>query len=124
PELTKIIEKMMKVDLKQRYNSMDEVVRDLDLYLENLAVRNSDLESPRTIGPRTTSNLPDDEGYVEETETETDESFRPDGFEVKAFVPKKLLCVEVQEEVQSAFRKFLSKLGYRVLLVADPERAA
>jgi CheY-like chemotaxis protein len=44
--------------------------------------------------------------------------------EVKAVVPKRLLCVEVQEEVQSAFRKTLTKMGYRVLLVADAERAA
>jgi serine/threonine protein kinase len=124
PELTKIIEKMMKVDLKQRYNSMDEVVHDLDEYLERLAARTSSLDSPRMVGPRTTSDLPDDEDFDAEPEAESDESFRPEGFEVKAFVPKKLLCVEVQEEVQSAFRKILSKLGYRVLLVADPDRAA
>ena len=52
------------------------------------------------------------------------EPFTPEAFEVKAFVRKKLLCVEVQEEVQSAFRKTFSKMGYRVLLVADADRAA
>ncbi len=67
-------------------------------------------------------------------DVEPDESFRPEAsgteefeaeeFEVKAFVPKRLLCVEVQEEVQSAFRKTFSKMGYRVLLVVDAERAA
>ena len=50
--------------------------------------------------------------------------FAPEAFEIKAFVPKKLLCVEAQEDVQSAFRKTLTKMGYRVLLVSDPERAA
>jgi CheY-like chemotaxis protein len=47
-----------------------------------------------------------------------------EAFEVKALVPKRLLCVEAQEEVQSAFRKTLTKMGYRVLLVSDPDRAA
>ena len=34
------------------------------------------------------------------------------------------LCVEAQSEIQDAFRKTLTKMGYRVILVGDPERAA
>ncbi len=136
PELTAIVERMMKVDLKLRYNSMSDVVADLDAYLERLAMRATGVDVPRPSAPRhnDTMNAPQ-----EEVDVEPDESFRPDefpsdavetvagsseGFEIKAFVPKKLLCVEVQEEVQAAFRKSLSKMGYRVLLVADAERAA
>jgi len=125
PELTEIIERMMKVDLKQRYQTMAEVVQDLDAYLDRLAARAAGIEPAR---PASKSTDPDDQ---EELATEYDEleaegggGSRPEGSEVKAFVAKKLLCVEVQEDVQEAFRKSLSKMGYRVLIVADPERAA
>ena len=37
---------------------------------------------------------------------------------------KSVLCVEAQAEIQDAFRKTLTSMGYRVLLVADAERAA
>ncbi|HEU5117067.1 MAG TPA: serine/threonine protein kinase, partial [Isosphaeraceae bacterium] len=35
-----------------------------------------------------------------------------------------ILCVEVQDLIQEAFKKALSKMGYRVMLVGDAERAA
>ncbi len=127
-ELTEIIEKMMKVDLKQRYQTMTQVVADLDAYLERLAIRSTGgiAEAPKPPKP---------EGYEDETavvneydEVEAEvpggESLRPEGFEVKSLGHKRLLCVEKQEEVQDAFKKTLSKMGYRVLIVADPERAA
>jgi DNA-binding NtrC family response regulator len=47
-----------------------------------------------------------------------------DPFEVKAYAPKHVLCVEVQDQIQEAFRKTLTAMGYRVLLVRDAERAA
>ena len=37
---------------------------------------------------------------------------------------KNVLCVEAQAEIQDALRKNLSRMGYRVLLVGDAERAA
>ena len=37
---------------------------------------------------------------------------------------KSVLCVEAQAEIQDAFRKTLSGMGYRVLLVSDAEVAA
>ena len=131
PELSEIVEKMMKVDLKQRYNSMGAVVDDLDAYLERLAMRATGVEVPRPSPPKHDDTMNEAE---EEVDVEPDESFRPEssepeevqpeGFEIKAYVPKKLLCVEVQEDVQAAFRKTFSKMGYRVLLVVDAERAA
>jgi eukaryotic-like serine/threonine-protein kinase len=165
PELTEIIEKMMKVDLRLRYNSMNEVVEDLDHYMERRSAKAlgqpvpvkqkakpkaSDVGAPaeddldafmadfadlRGAPKEEVAKLEDD--YHEATpdeEVDADEEDFVIGsipepepepvFEVKAIVPKRLLCVEVQEDVQSAFRKTLTKMGYRVLLVADPERAA
>ena len=182
PELTEIIEKMMKVDLRLRYNSMAGVVEDLDFYLERLAAKAAGTTLPVKVKPKSKDEPTENEDAVEEhsfdaefadlrgpVKPETpakvavampppvpapapvahddyhgaspgqmhdpeDEEFvigsvpetAPvlESFEVKAIVPKRLLCVEVQEEVQSAFRKTLTKMGYRVLLVSDPERAA
>ena len=62
---------------------------------------------------------------VVDADYDTDsEDFELQAFETKAHQGKSLLCVEVQPEIQEAFRKSLSKLGYRVWLVSDPERAA
>lgn len=122
PELSEIIEKMMKVDLKQRYNSMSQVVDDLDVYLERLALKAAGVEPPRPAPSAPTDDEPELQPTGDE-DFEPDDAFRPEGFEVKAFTHKRLLCVEVQEEVQEAFRRILSKMGYRVLLVTDSERA-
>ena len=37
---------------------------------------------------------------------------------------KSILCVEAQTEIQDAFRKSLSAMGYKVLLVSDAEVGA
>jgi serine/threonine protein kinase len=164
PELTYIIEKMMKVDLKLRYNSMSDVVDDLEFYLERLAAKAAGLELPtksksgageieneelfsdfepefadlkgKAKEPEATEDAdgyfahsdeeqePEDEEFVIGSVFEPEPEPEPVKFEVPAYIPKKLLCVEVQEEVQTAFRKTLSKMGYRVLLLSDPERAA
>lgn len=176
PELTEIIEKMMKVDLRQRYNTMAEVCNDLEHYLQRQSARTLGLPLPVKVKPKpkasdtgvpadseedafmaTFSDLRGGSTSTEEQEpapfddeyhaSASHEEMHPDeedfligsaapepepalapapapAFEVKAFVPKRLLCVEVQEVVQSAFRKTLTKMGYRVLLVSDPERAA
>jgi CheY-like chemotaxis protein len=44
--------------------------------------------------------------------------------ETKSVSAKNVLCVEAQAEIQDALRKNLSRMGYRVLLVGDAERAA
>lgn len=107
-ELTRIIEKMMKVDLKLRYQTFDEVHRDLDTYLATVA-------SPVA---RTKMVRPDAEpGEAEGEEVVAARRARPEG-------EKTVLCVEAQEEIQEAFRKSLGKMGYRILLVANAEVAA
>ena len=114
--LTRIIERMMKVDLKARYQTMDQVVADLDAYLEALAGTAVESQAKRPMsGP----------GQAAPAEvTLVDETFGPDDPAEKGAETKRLLCVEAQQDVQDAFRKFLTKMGYRVLLVSDPELAA
>ncbi len=121
-ELSQIIEKMMKVDLKQRYQTMAEVVQDLDVYLERLAQKAAGYELP-PVGA-TAEDRDDDPEEDDFAEVPEESTFDAEGVEIPAIVIKKLLCVEVQEEVQQAFRKTLTKMGYRVLLAADADRAA
>ena len=113
-ELAEIIGKMMKVDLKARYQTMAQVVEDLEAYLEALA--NREAAQSRKEASRNQANTINNHQVLDEDEFDLSHD------EVDA--RKRLLCVEVQPEVQDAFRKTLSKMGYRVILVADAERAA
>jgi eukaryotic-like serine/threonine-protein kinase len=129
-ELGRIIEKMMKIDLKARYQNMDDVVADLERYEH----------STESTGP-----APQSTGELEEedpesifaaakepepapVETAPHDEIAPheelQAFEVKAVVPKNVLCVESQSEIQDALRKGLTSWGYRPLLVSDAETAA
>jgi eukaryotic-like serine/threonine-protein kinase len=120
-ELSRIVEMMMKVDLKARYQTLDEVVRDLEAY-------GSHKKAPQAAVAAA--------DFVEVDEArifvrpgagdgqECEPRFRPEAFEAKTVLPKNLLCVESQSDVQDAFCKSLSKMGYRVFLEGDTERAA
>jgi serine/threonine protein kinase len=131
-ELSRIIEKMMKIELKARYQSMDDVVADLERHHEFLAetavqspaTRTTEPPAPPTVDETDVESLfpaPEEQesGDLEQSSSETLQHF-----EVKAVVPKVVLCVEAQAEIQDVLRKNLSSMGYRVLLVADAERAA
>jgi eukaryotic-like serine/threonine-protein kinase len=119
PELCRIIEKMMKVDLKARYQTVAEVIADLEAY-----------ETKRSP----TYQSPESEEFSFDPESIFLHSLREDpkkpdtsngaAAQTPAPAPKNVLCVESQGEIQEAFRKTLSKMGYRVFLVGDPERAA
>ena len=122
-ELSVIIERMMKVDLRARYQSMDEVVKDLDRYLLHFAsqpqpeppVKKSNKLTPISTAP----TIVDDSPMVSHDVEERIPSTRP------AIAARfDVLCVEVQEEIQEAFRKSLAPMGYRLLLLRDAERAA
>lgn len=103
--LRAIVEKMMKMDLKARYQSLEDVVTDLEAY-------RATVEAPAPMPKhRRPSNLADEPAELAP-------------FETPAFRPPSILFVEGNSEVQEAFRKTFSKLGYRVLLVGDAERAA
>jgi CheY-like chemotaxis protein len=125
-EICRIIEKMMKIDLKARYQNMDDVVSDLDRYQAILAQSGADSQTPAQ-----SATQPDfvDEVFDMSARDETaamsaanKDDLQP--FEVKALVAKQVLCVEAQTEIQDALRKSLTNWGYRALLVADAERAA
>lgn len=116
PALARIIEKMMKMDLKLRYQTMAEVVHDLEAFKEHA-------EKPPE--PKVKEKPSEDHRRYYDAELGShDEIFGAAQFEVPAVVPKNVLCVEVQSEIQGAFRTTLAKMGYRVLLVSDAEVAA
>ena len=124
-ELAAIIEKMMKIDLKARYQSMDDVVADLERYQASLDATTgkpgAEARPHEEDEFASIFTLPPDSSPAEE---EPAQEAAPLSFEVKAIVQKSVLCVEAQDEIQDVLRKTLSRMGYRVLLVSDAERAA
>ena len=165
---------MMKMDLKARYQSMAEVVADLETYRDGRfgAAAESGSDGELAIDPELgsaifrnpfLSNDPDAPPPAPEPpdaaaddalgldlatfETRPDDPTdlasilglpadevaeapappvepAPEAGEVGAIARTTLLCVEAQAEIQDALRKNLAKKGYRVLLIADAERAA
>jgi CheY-like chemotaxis protein len=123
-ELTRIIEKMMKIDLKLRYQTMEEVVHDLEAYQSQLiATAAPPPPPPATVFRKVAEPVAGEAAEPFDFLSEED-GFNGDDFEVRAVHVKNVLCVEVQDQIQEAFRKTLSAMGYRVLLVRDAERAA
>jgi tRNA A-37 threonylcarbamoyl transferase component Bud32 len=142
PELCAIIEKMMKVDLKLRYQKIDEVIADLEAYQKHQSAGWSASEDTgaldeddifmKTVAAevRPTPTPQSAAVAVAEGEGDGDGEMGPgrNGTAVAeaeaVSASRDVLCVESQGEVQEAFRKALSKLGYRVSLAADPASAA
>ncbi len=118
-ELSAIIDKMMKIDLKARYQTMTEVVDDLEKYRATL----------KEGGGKTDAALRQEEddfasifALPPEPEPAPAEPAQPPPAKV---VPQRtVLCVEAQDEIQDVLRKTLTRMGYRPLLVGDAERAA
>jgi tRNA A-37 threonylcarbamoyl transferase component Bud32/CheY-like chemotaxis protein len=175
-ELTRIIEKMMRVELPARYQTIDQVIAELEAYAK---------EHKKEFAAGAAQGVPE----VEEDEEEIDESAifmhsvrqeaapareaastiaaapvaaaapavakepetpakngdgtrqadhqeagpappdtADDSEEFDELLgdtgPRNVLCVESQEFIRNAFQKALSKMGYRVILVSDPARAA
>ncbi len=127
--LAAIVERMMRMDLKARYQTMREVVSDLEDFqvtIDPTAAEAREFarkyESPIVEEPE-----PVDELSHEINQLLTDERaevFEPDAHESKALELPSLLCVESQAEIQDALRKHLGRMGYKVFLVGDAERAA
>lgn len=111
--LTLIIEKMMQIDLKKRFQTMEEVAAELKAYQVSQV---APVPVAMPVSRPMSQSQPSDQG------SEDNEEF-PGLFEPESFATKQALCVEVQEVIQEAFRKTLAGLGYRVLLVRDTERA-
>ena len=124
PELSRIIEKMMKVDLRSRYQTLEEVIRDLEAYQKGAQGGITGIET----------SIADEHDFLNDFDSlfTYNHSERVEGgtashgghVEVKETVKRQLLCVESQAEIQDAFKKTLTKMGYHVVLMADPEIAA
>lgn len=123
PELSRIIEKMMKVELRVRYNDMDHVVNDLLNYQESIeGTAGGEGETPKVENG---SGM----GVVKKAEpkkhvTGSIEDLFQAAFGTELDRARHVLCVEAQESIQDVFRKALSKMGYKVMIVRDAERAA
>ena len=119
-DLCAIIEKMMKIDLKVRYQTMDEVVADLERYKASITEggEKSDAASQKEEDEfASIFALPPEPAPAPEQAAEAPPP-------AKAVPQRSVLCVEAQDEIQDVLRKTLTKMGYRALLVGDAERAA
>jgi serine/threonine protein kinase len=123
-KLSRIIERMMKIDLQSRYQSMADVVADLKSYRASILGDGSiDADQPAE-GSLEEALALDPSIFLPRTEGEP---AAEDAIPTPAPRPaaaKNILCVEAQDEIQDALRKALSKMGYRVMIVRDPEHAA
>jgi len=126
--LARIVERMMKMELKARYQNMHEVVADLEEYQASI---NPAVADARAFARKYESPQEFEEPEVEVEQPggkllteELGEVFDSLQNETKALSTKSVLCVEAQAEIQDALRKNLTRMGYRVMLVADAERAA
>ena len=124
PEMSTIIETMMKVDLKSRYQTMDAVVQDLEAYQASAAGGPGKPATPKVVTRRGA-----------EPEFDADAAFMARGTEpqaetaapppVQSQAPARdILCIEAQDSVREAFQKALTGMGYRVQLAGDAEGAA
>jgi serine/threonine protein kinase len=125
--LVRIIEKMMKMDLRFRYQNINQVVAEL----EDFQVQIDPAGSGARAFARKYERPPSDQTIAEEVPPasglltdEWDETFTPEQHEVKLSAGKVVLCVESQVEIQDALRKYLTRMGYRVLIVGDAQCAA
>lgn len=151
-ELSRIIEKMMKMDLTKRYQNMNEVVQDLETYylemtgqappkveseeeeefdIERLYMTRRHEESAAEAAEGAAIAVGEASLHVENEDEGDFELGAADrgteggvGFEIPAFQQKRVLCVEAQDQIRDAFRKTLSRMGYRVLIVSDADLAA
>jgi hypothetical protein len=132
PELAAIIEKMMKVDLKARYQTMDEVIVDLEAYEVQKGTPRSLVDAIDTgadadddeLDDEDFNNLFEDPAAAPKPEPIARATAPKVAVRGPAAGPKNVLCVEAQSEVQEVFRKALTKMGYRVDLAGDASRAA
>ena len=128
PELCRIVEKMMKVELKARYQTIDEVIDDLEAYEKK---RKSGGHGPRGRRVRVRRGADLRQLAAERAQPESAASI--DGRRAherrrplwsRRPCPRTCSASRARKLIQDAFQKTLSKMGYRVILVGDPERAA
>lgn len=106
PGLSAIIEKMMKMDLKQRYQTMEEVLVDLKAYRDTPAPSAKPARRAAAARPSEEDEFAFESDHFDDGERRT------------------ILVVEYQPEIREALRKSFTKQGFRVLLVGDADVAA
>src|SRR5260370_41100171 len=109
------MEKMMKIDLKARYQTMDEVVADLERYQGSPEPAATEPPAPslREFHPDLVDvifAMPAGAEPAAQATAAPKEELQ--NFEVKALASKSVLCVEAQAEIQDALRKSLTNWGY------------
>ncbi|WP_165074166.1 serine/threonine-protein kinase [Paludisphaera rhizosphaerae] len=170
PALAQIVEKMMKMDLRSRYQTINQVLADLEAFRDgklgtDAPISDDELEIDPEIGSAlfrnpfisTDPEAPENRAAAEEAalaldlehfESQPDEADldallgtppveaepepvavvepapAPPAPEPHAAAPPTLLCVEPLTEIQDVLRKSLTRRGYRILMIADAERAA
>ncbi len=118
-ELCQIVEKMMRVDLKARYQTMDAVLTDLEHYRVEF-----EASQKKDTGPQARKKESEAESiFMSRPEPEAAPT-APVPVAKKVVPQKTVLCVEAQAEIQDALRKTLAAMGYRVLVLSDAETAA
>jgi serine/threonine protein kinase len=117
--LCEVIEKMMKIDLKARYQTMAEVVADLERYKASLGegAEHSAAKKEEDEFASIFALPPEPDPVPSPSAPGEPPPSRP--------VPlRSVLCVEAQDEIQDVLRKTLTRMGYRALVVRDAENAA
>ncbi len=127
PELSRIIEKMMKMNLAARYQDMDHVVNDLLNYQaaheDDAAATPEQREAEKGIGSGTGAGVLKKKEAPKHATGSIEDLFQA-AFGTELNRNRNIMCVEAQESIQDAFRKGFSKMGYKVMIVRDAERAA
>jgi tRNA A-37 threonylcarbamoyl transferase component Bud32/CheY-like chemotaxis protein len=121
-ELANIIEKMMKMDLRARYQNMDEVVKDLVAFQESYTGSPAGkVAVPIGQGAGVIKPKEKRKAAMGTVEDLFEQAF---GYLPEPEGPRQVLCVEAQESIREAFRKAFTKMGYEVMLVGDATHAA
>jgi eukaryotic-like serine/threonine-protein kinase len=113
--LAAIIDKMMKLDLKARYQTMAEVVADLERYKALQEAGLSDIDRQEEDDFSSIFSLPWEQEQAPAAPAEPT---------VKQVPLPSVLCIESQGDIQDVLRKTLTRMGYRALVVRDAENAA
>jgi tRNA A-37 threonylcarbamoyl transferase component Bud32/CheY-like chemotaxis protein len=126
PELAEIVEKMMRMELKARYQTLDEVLKDLEAYERRARGGITGIEVSTSDEPEFLADFDSlfTGGHAASLEGGGGDPSSAQQQETNRERKKHVLCVENQPDIQDAFRKTLTKMGYRVFLVSDAERAA
>jgi CheY-like chemotaxis protein/tRNA A-37 threonylcarbamoyl transferase component Bud32 len=122
PLMSHVIEKMMKVELKARYQRMDEVLADLQKYESRVKGGITGLDLSEEDEPEYLNDL--DEMFANRPGTPEAADGPVTARSNRTGRKYNVLCVESREDIREAFRKSLAKMGYRVILVGDAELAA